>query len=120
MVNKAMLIEMRNSVKNGVTMQVEEDASTVIMFALNNGISYGEIISYYMLEYNKLREMLIRRGDIIEVGVGLKKGDKIAYKKEASLEKIELLKKKGMSNWRIGNELGVSQSTIYRRLKESK
>lgn len=51
--------------------------------------------------------------------VKLKTGKKIAYKEQASIEKVNKLKKAGLSYDEIADKLGVSRSTVYRRLKEA-
>jgi len=48
----------------------------------------------------------------------LKTGEKIAYKEQASWEEVNKLKMAGLTNDQIANKLGVSRSTIWRRLKE--
>lgn len=51
--------------------------------------------------------------------VKLKNGEKIAYKKQATLEKVSELKKSGLGVGEIAETLCVSKATVYRRLKES-
>lgn len=48
----------------------------------------------------------------------LKTGEKIAYKEQASIKEVKKLKKAGLSYDEIADKLGVSRSTIYRRIKE--
>lgn len=48
----------------------------------------------------------------------MKNGKKIAYKDQASVEEVVKLKNEGLTNDEIAEKLGVSKSTVYRRLKE--
>lgn len=48
----------------------------------------------------------------------LKTGKKIAYKEQISAEEVRKLKKEGLSTEQMAEKLGVSKSTIWRRLKE--
>ena len=50
----------------------------------------------------------------------MKNGLKIAYKKEASCEKVLLLLNEGMTQEKIAVVLGVGRATVARRIKESK
>lgn len=49
----------------------------------------------------------------------LKMGEKIAYKEQASVKEVNKLRKAGLSYDEIADKLGVSRSTVYRRIKET-
>lgn len=52
--------------------------------------------------------------------VRVKTGEKIAYKNEANKDKILELIKQGLSKKDIAEQLNISKSTLWRRLKNSK
>lgn len=76
-------------------------------------------------ENGKLRQKVESMDSLIETynkcylqQAKLKTGEKIAYKEQASIEEVNKLKKLGLSYDEIADKLGVSRSTVYRRIKE--
>ncbi|GAB6152550.1 hypothetical protein JCM17380_13000 [Desulfosporosinus burensis] len=73
---------------------------------------YGQI--------DKIREENKRLIDGAPYKDKMKNGLKIAYKKEASCEKVLLLLNEGMTQEKIAVVLGVGRATVARRIKEAK
>lgn len=86
--------------------EVENDKLIAINGGLNEKIKSLELI---IDTYNKCYLQQAK----------LKNGEKIAYKNEATLEKVSELKKSGLGVEEIAETLCVSKATVYRRLKES-
>lgn len=107
----------------------------IIQYAKANGLDMRDILLFYMREKSELtvqlmvmnRKQQVRAGGTVPDGVvrllahqeQMKQGLKIAYKHGASAKRVMELRGAGRTQEEIADELGVSVSTVRRRIREA-
>lgn len=106
-----------------------------VQYAKANGLDLRDVLLFYMREKSELmvqlmvmnRKQRAQAGEPVPDGVSrllahqeqMRQGLKIAYKHGASVERVMELRQAGRTQEEIADELGVSVSTIRRRIQEA-